>query len=183
MQHQPTGAVNEVVADRLESATYPPATQYQLLHRRVQVQGNDHHCPPRSIGAKQARRECAASQVVFHHGMHLFAFATPPTQPPNDLLRWPIQSCHQSMQLVAQGYALLIVQPDGRKWQLLLSVVLEARQLQLSQFLPDDDEPVVGPVLAVTDTVGYVDHFSVLLSCLYLLTVRLLPYQRFPVPL
>ena len=49
------------------------ATENELLHGRVEIEGEDHDPPPCGILPEVPRRELPSCEVLFHDGMGLFA--------------------------------------------------------------------------------------------------------------
>src|ERR1035441_4721733 len=79
-----TGQRDEIDADRFHAPRGPFGSQDQPLHRRVEVHGDDHDRPPRSIHTEKSGGHFAAGQIVFHHRMRFFAHAAAFALPTNE---------------------------------------------------------------------------------------------------
>jgi hypothetical protein len=72
-----------------------------MFHRGVKIQRKDHDAPPGGIFTKISRGELSSGQVVFHDGVHFFAFATPLTIPLDQLIAADIPVGDNSIDLVS----------------------------------------------------------------------------------
>ena len=99
--HEPAGEVDDPVADRLHPLGHPARAQDQAFHQRIEIQGQDHGAPPRSVGAEELGGQLTTRQILFHDHMRFFAFATALTVPPDELLAGEIAVGHHAEELVA----------------------------------------------------------------------------------
>ena len=118
-----------------------------MLHRGVQVMGQDRQGPPGCIGAEQAGRQLPAGEVALYHRMDLLALAAALAQPPDDLIAGILFVGHDAEQLAGPlaGERLCGERQVGR-----------VTQRQLAQRLADCQEPVIRPVAAVASPVRHV---------------------------
>ena len=85
MGHHPPGQADEGEPDRLHPFGYPGFPEGQLLHCRVEVEGEDHDPPPRCVFSEVGRGEPPSGEVLLHDGMGFFTLAAALVEPVDEL--------------------------------------------------------------------------------------------------
>src|SRR5271165_1675004 len=154
---------DQMEAQGFHPLRHPALSQYQPLHRGVQVQCQDHQRPPGRVGAEQSRWQLSAGEIGLHHRVHFLALAAPLTQPPDDLIGRVLPVGHDTEQFVNA----LLTKRLRREWQVRLIA-----QCQLTQWFTDRQKPVIRPLPAVPGPGWHIADLGILLTRLLGLAVH-----------
>jgi hypothetical protein len=87
--HQAPRDVDDVEPDRLEPLLDPAFAEHQSLHRRVEVEREDHAPPPRRIFPEVPRGKPAPGEIPFHHRVSFLTLAAPLVESADHLIAGP----------------------------------------------------------------------------------------------